>query len=240
MSDTENIPWPRIGVEAVAILVSILLAFAIDAWWADHLERRARIVVLDRLSAEFDANFTMLGDFQDECRTQCRAARAADSLYLEVAAALADGAESIEIEDEMLADLIGTPTFEAETPILDGLVRSGQIRIIEDQQILSAIALWDRMLRNTAELEARGRTNVDSRLIPILADRGDIGHIIRGSIRRRMYDDVDLDGTTALRLDARLKAAIAERYENTARANRGLDAMKDAAGHLLIAIGNNE
>jgi hypothetical protein len=240
MSDTKNIPWPRIGADAVAILVSILLAFAIDAWWANRLENREMVVVLNRLSAEFESNYTMLSDFQERCRTQCRAAQAADSLYLDVLAALGDGAEHIEVEDEMLAALLATPTFEAETPVLDGLVRSGRIQKIEDQKILSAIAFWDRMLRNTAELEARGRTNVDSRLMPILVDRGDIGHIIRDQMRRRMFDDVDLNGTTTLRLDAQLKAAIAARFENSSRANLGLDRMKEAADAVLIAIGNND
>ena len=240
MTDNQRIPWKRLYVEAAAIVASILLAFAIDAWWADRLERREMVIVLDRLSAEFESNYTMLSDFQEQCRTQCRAAQASDSTYLEILAALDDGAEYVDVEDEMLATLMATPTFEAETPVLDGLVRSGRIQLIDDQKILSAIAYWDRMLRNTGELEARARTNVDSRLISILGDRGDIGHIIRDGVRRRMFEDVDLNGTTTLRLDTQLKAAIAERFENSTRANSGLDRMKDAAEAVLIAIGDNE
>ena len=36
MTDNEKIPWKRIAIEAAAIVASILLAFAIDAWWADR------------------------------------------------------------------------------------------------------------------------------------------------------------------------------------------------------------
>jgi hypothetical protein len=55
-----------------------------------------------------------------------------------------------------------------------------------------------------------------------------------------MFDDVDLNGTTSLRIDAQLKAAIAARFENSSRANFGLGLMKEAADAVLIAIGNNE
>jgi len=35
----KNIQWSRLSIEAAAIVGSILLAFAIDAWWEDHQER---------------------------------------------------------------------------------------------------------------------------------------------------------------------------------------------------------
>jgi hypothetical protein len=35
MSRADKIPWKRLSVEALAIVGSILLAFAIDAWWED-------------------------------------------------------------------------------------------------------------------------------------------------------------------------------------------------------------
>ena len=36
MSIAQTIQWKRLFVEAVAIVGSILLAFAIDAWWEDR------------------------------------------------------------------------------------------------------------------------------------------------------------------------------------------------------------
>jgi hypothetical protein len=238
MTDNQRIPWKRLYIEAAAIVASILLAFAIDAWWADRLEHREKVIVLDLLSAEFETNYTRLG--RSDCRVQCRVGQAADRLYLEIVDALADGAETIEAEDEALLQLLSTPTFEVETPVLDGLVRSGRIQLIDDQEILSAIALWDRTVRSSAELEARARTNVDSRLIPTLVDRGDIGHIIRSNMLKFMIDDFSLAGTTTLRLDTKLKAAIAERYENATRADRSLTQIKETTDGVLIAIGKTE
>jgi hypothetical protein len=39
MSKSQEIPWKRITAEGAAILVSILLAFGIDAWWDERQDR---------------------------------------------------------------------------------------------------------------------------------------------------------------------------------------------------------
>ena len=56
MKNTQDIPWIRIAAEATAVLVSILLAYAIDAWWAERLERIAGREELSRLYDEFASN----------------------------------------------------------------------------------------------------------------------------------------------------------------------------------------
>ena len=56
MANAYEIPWKRICVEAVTIVGSILLAFAIDAWWEERQERDAELRQLHRVSAELDAN----------------------------------------------------------------------------------------------------------------------------------------------------------------------------------------
>jgi len=238
MTDNQRIPWKRLYIEAAAIVASILIAFAIDAWWADRLERREVLVILDRLSAEFEANHKKLARF--DCGFQCRAGKAADRLYLDIVDALADGSETIEVADEVLIALLHTPTFEPETPVFDGLVRSGRIQLIVDQKILSALALWEMALRNSAEFETRARANVDSHLIPILVDRGSIGHIIRNTMLEFTDEDFSAVGTTTLRLDPKLKAAIAQRFENAARADRSMNDAKQMARSVLIAIGKTE
>ncbi len=36
---TRQIPWLRVFGEGLVIVVSILLAFGIEAWWAERLKR---------------------------------------------------------------------------------------------------------------------------------------------------------------------------------------------------------
>jgi len=52
MSNADKTPWKRIAVEAVAIVASILLAFAIDAWWENRALVRDEIVSLDLIGRD--------------------------------------------------------------------------------------------------------------------------------------------------------------------------------------------
>ena len=56
MTTTQVLPWKRITVEAAAIVASILLAFSIDAWWQERIERGDESEQLDRMRAEFSQN----------------------------------------------------------------------------------------------------------------------------------------------------------------------------------------
>ena len=53
MSDTRSIQWKRISVEAAAIVVSILLAFWIDAWWNDRQESLEKTIMVAALQEDF-------------------------------------------------------------------------------------------------------------------------------------------------------------------------------------------
>jgi len=53
MTGPQIIPWKRTTVEAAAIVASILLAFAIDAWWEDRGLRIEEQQVLQGLREEF-------------------------------------------------------------------------------------------------------------------------------------------------------------------------------------------
>ena len=56
MKNNNAVPWPRIALEGAVIVISILLAFAIDAWWDDRNDRKAEIEQLLRVAQELEAN----------------------------------------------------------------------------------------------------------------------------------------------------------------------------------------
>ena len=51
--NTQRIPWLRIFVEGLVIVVSILLAFGIDAWWDERGENRQEQALLQGLVKDF-------------------------------------------------------------------------------------------------------------------------------------------------------------------------------------------
>jgi hypothetical protein len=64
MNVANRIPWPRIAVEGVAIVASILLAFAIDAWWDDKQRQETEQVILRTLLNEFQGKQLLLSDMK--------------------------------------------------------------------------------------------------------------------------------------------------------------------------------
>ena len=56
MAYTNQIQWRRISAEGAAIVVSILLAFSIQAWWDDRNEVKLEQRILKVLLVEFEQN----------------------------------------------------------------------------------------------------------------------------------------------------------------------------------------
>ena len=61
MEESQQIPWKRILVEATTIVVSILLAFAIDAGWQNRTEGIVETQYLEALREDIlsSLNFSM-------------------------------------------------------------------------------------------------------------------------------------------------------------------------------------
>jgi hypothetical protein len=57
---SSRVPWRRFLVEGAVIVVSILFAFGIDAWWAERQERRVLLEVEERLRAQMSENRAFL------------------------------------------------------------------------------------------------------------------------------------------------------------------------------------
>jgi len=53
MKESQEIPWKRLFVEAAAVVASILLAFAIDAWWGERQEAREAEKMVAALRVDF-------------------------------------------------------------------------------------------------------------------------------------------------------------------------------------------
>ncbi len=221
-----QIPWPRVFVEGVVIVGSILLAFGIEAWWEgrqDRLEEREKLV---RVYDELDSDRQRLRGFGSY---QLRIASAA----LDVANRMDTGSASVEVADTILAVLVGVPTFETLTPTLDGLRQSGRISIIRDREVRARIAAWERAVTNASEWELRARAFVDAQIIPALSQRGDVGHVLQNA---RPGSEINLSGVTALRIDLELKGLVSQRHANAAMASRGLDELATAVDSLMASI----
>jgi hypothetical protein len=67
--------WKRLVTEGLVIMVSILLAFAIDAWWDDQQEKRSAEGQVARVVAELQANVFLLQGQAEALEESTRATR---------------------------------------------------------------------------------------------------------------------------------------------------------------------
>jgi hypothetical protein len=234
MSTNNSIQWKRISAEGATIVISIILAFSIDAWWDERQERRDEIEILERLQMELSVNIERI-DRVTVNRT--RKLEYAIELFALIEEAQAQGDETIDVPTMMLMHLADSSTFEADIPVLQGIIRSARLEIIENKDILTAIARWESGLRNYTEVALRERQNTDNRFIPSLYGRGDTAHVLmRLDGPGALTADSDPNDVTTIRIDDRFKALVAERTENARRSSSILREARMAAANAREVI----
>jgi len=221
MTAIENIPWKRLSVEAAAIVGSILLAFAIDAWWEERLDRQMERDDLERLHAEFIRN----RDRMNEMRTAGRAETASAAMYELLADHLGQDLP-VDVPNTTLNLVRATPTFDAVTPVLDGLILSGRLENIRDRELLLAVHYWKRHLQQVEETELDARKLVLEQLVPALIRRGNMGPSFNGG---------DPDGITTLTVDEELLGLVAFRASYTKFVVRTLNELEQATNEVIVA-----
>ncbi|MEZ5491122.1 MAG: hypothetical protein R3F50_12500 [Gammaproteobacteria bacterium] len=142
----QDIPWKRFSIEAIVIVFSILLAFAIDAGWQYRLENKTTQSNIEALKADSQRNLSQLD------RTINRVERTLQS--------------NISLKNYMLnpetvtqAELIdafgrftGITQFYADTKTIDQLVYSGEMGLLNNQ-IQNAISVFNSRLQLAKDIE---------------------------------------------------------------------------------------
>lgn len=141
------IPWKRIAVEAVAIVVSILLAFAIDAWWAEKQEREVEHVALQALRSDFVASRDQLA----VVLLSLESARVAFARFqASTPAQLAEtDADTIRL---IVSGLVKNHTFDPVSATLDALANDGRLGLISNHELLKQLSKWQSDLDNIEDI----------------------------------------------------------------------------------------
>ncbi len=166
MTDGQSIPWKRISVEAAAIVASILLAFAIDAWWDERQERREESEILAGLLEEFRLNKTLLED---------RLAGHEDSqrLYRSLlVAAYSDSWQDHDVDIELTLNWMLAPsTTDLGGGVLAGLINSGRIELLSSRALRERLTDWEGVFGEVRDDEVFIAETISDRVIPYLLSR---------------------------------------------------------------------
>lgn len=153
--------------EGLVIVVSILLAFAIDAWWDDRKERIEEEALLTGLEIEFRAN-------RETLEHQLAAnLNMLDSITLLLQAAR-DGAwpEGEQTFDYAVSEMMRPPTTDLGGGVLRAVMSAGRLPLISNQELRYKLAAWEGIIGEVIDDELMGRTLVFNALLPFFIERG--------------------------------------------------------------------
>ena len=136
----------RWAIEGAVIVVSILLAFGIDAMWAERQLRIEEQQAITALRADFETNLESVDkiiaahlEFQQQVATMVR-------LSPEEIRALPQDSIS-----EMMLALANPWTFDPVTGTTDALLSSGKLGILRDRELRQSIIAFLGMLSDAEE-----------------------------------------------------------------------------------------
>ena len=174
MAKTNNIQWKRISAEGTAIVVSILLAFSIQAWWDERRDRASESVILSSLLAElhateisFDINDRHVAAIRDSAQQLLNAAVGPNN----------------PLGDRDIDRLLAAQTWHVQqnnlsTPILDSLVSSGDLSLISNDDLRLKFRIWESQLKYVRRNIQTENDFYRNRFLPFFEANTSMQHLI--------------------------------------------------------------
>jgi hypothetical protein len=170
MSEPQRIPLRRLGVEVAAIVASILLAFAIDAWWEDRGDRSAKQILLKRLKADFieiRAALSIVEADHVETRSACIAL-----LNFPEGEPLP---ETPKVDHMVAVVFLTSRTFNPGSGAVAAFLNGEGANLIDNQPLADLLFSWSGLVEELQEEDSYLQNGVAERWIPFLKSRASIG-----------------------------------------------------------------
>lgn len=226
-----SIAWRRILIESVAIVMSILLAFAIDAWWDEHQDRDREAALLEGLARDFE-------DSRPELEARVRLARRLarnNEMFVELLSAV-PSPDPLVVPDSLVLAVIGGPTYEAAADALETAVASGEIELIRSRELRAELASWRRQIVDTREDEVEVRRITNEEVVPALATSVPLGPYFARLLAWSTDGASGGTGHVALHPSTRLAGVLALRRFYAGFASDDLGALLETLDRILVLL----
>jgi len=141
MANTNKIQWKRISAEGAAIVASILLAFAIDAWWDSVQADINTKEILGAVRLEMESNLSSLQDSIEH--------------HIGIVEAVSVAQDQGSIDGVLDSAVIDVEVFEPSTGALDTLVATGMLGDIDDPALQISLGAFAGFTTDLRERESR-------------------------------------------------------------------------------------
>jgi hypothetical protein len=143
-----SISWSRTLGEGAVIVGSILMAFALDAWW-DGISR----------SRELQAQLEVVADELQSTRSGLAMVQRAHDLNVQLARKLrlqleaADPGTSIEVSEDDVGPLLPQVTADVTTRALEAFIASGGLEVIQNLDLRAELLAWPARIEDLLDDE---------------------------------------------------------------------------------------
>ena len=166
MNQSQRIPWNRLAAEGFVVVVSILLAFAIDAWWDGYQENQREDRQLAAMRVEFSTSSVAIDEVFEAIEQH---AKGVDELMSLLKSAKSD---SVQVPGQLLGYAIGWRTSDVSTSTLDTLIASGDLNQLENESLRRDLAAFPAFLLNVTEDEVMAMEFAESTMASFMAREG--------------------------------------------------------------------
>jgi hypothetical protein len=163
LKKNQDTPWTRIFVEAATIVASILLAFAIDAWWQDRQIRVEEQEILAGLHTEFLANREIL---TRNLTANLRATQSLEDFLRMVQGSQPQDAKAI--VRATIFDMRAPYTTDLGNGTLHALLSSGRLENLTSKNLRSLLTAWEGVIGEVSDDEANNSKMVFEIFIPYI------------------------------------------------------------------------
>lgn len=224
----QRIPWKRVITEGTIIVVSILLAFWIDAWWSEQQTRSEEKEAIEQLIEDFRANAEHLGTIRGMHEA------ALDAAY-EILARGGYGGESTSTATtaELVYFSLRAWTFD---PLLGGtnsLIQSGKLNILRNSELRVALAGWPDLVRDLTDDEWNENRSTFERTGPYLVSKSVLYDALRSAGRLRRLDTEPRSNLSELAADPVFMNLISWRVNNLENLLDEVDAVEASIHEIL-------
>jgi hypothetical protein len=152
-----NIPWPRLLAESGLIVLSILLAFGIEAWWAGRAERASEAAMVVGIAQDFESHREIL-----RVRIEQYGERlTATERLLDSVGPQAEGLNEMSLRDLGVVGMAGPVQFQGGT--LETLIATDGLSLLRDERLRVHLTRW---MQGAEDLEAlNGFVNSEATLL---------------------------------------------------------------------------
>ena len=172
----QEIPWNRLAVEAFVIVGSILLAFAIDAWWGEFNDDAQGKALLNALAEDLQQSAALLA-----------ISKRAHQSILEVSKLVLDYGEIGTLEESQKSDFENAvgghflrTRYRPPLGTVESIRSSGRLDLIDNPNLVPTLNQWVAQVNMLDSSQAALEEHFYERIYPYLAPRIDLEDLDKG------------------------------------------------------------